>query len=213
MTPKPNPAQPKPAQQSRAQQTRQRILTAAADCFREKGVRDASIEAIAKQAGSTKPTVYAHFGTKTALFNAVALAAAAELKERPLPPFDPKTDLATQLTQIFTDYLATMLNPQNLKLYRAILFELATDGSTELPTYDTGHDQLRVWLQDAQAQGANLSGELAQASQMLWAAVKGQLFYPVLVGLGQPNPATQTQELQAIVAFCLRAMRPSNEDH
>ncbi|NEO86779.1 MAG: TetR/AcrR family transcriptional regulator [Spirulina sp. SIO3F2] len=205
MTPK-----PKPSQQTRAQQTRQRILEAAADCFREKGVRDSSIEAIAKQAGSTKPTVYAHFGTKTALFNAVALATAAELKERTLPPFDPNADLAKQLTRIFTDYLATMLNPQNLKLYRAILFELASDETAEAPEYETGYDYLRVWLQDAQAKGAALTGDLAQASQMLWAAVKGQLFYPVLLGLEQPNPDTQTQELQAIVVFCLRAIQPSD---
>ena len=60
------------------EEKRERILWAAKSAFLEKGLRDASMDDIAAAAGTTKPTVYAHFNSKEEL-----LAALLEmLKER-----------------------------------------------------------------------------------------------------------------------------------
>ncbi len=50
---------------------RERILWAAKHVMLEKGVEEASMDDVAAAAGTTKPTVYAHFGSKDELFAAV----------------------------------------------------------------------------------------------------------------------------------------------
>lgn len=48
------------------------ILTAASELFLKLGLRGTSMEAIARQAGIAKPTLYAYFADKTAVFMALA---------------------------------------------------------------------------------------------------------------------------------------------
>ena len=55
-------------------QRRERIIWAAKSMFLEKGFDAANMDDVAARAGTTKPTVYAHFATKEELF-----AAAVEL--------------------------------------------------------------------------------------------------------------------------------------
>jgi AcrR family transcriptional regulator len=50
---------------------RERILWAAKRVMLEKGLDEASMDDVADQAGTTKPTVYAHFKSKDELFKAV----------------------------------------------------------------------------------------------------------------------------------------------
>jgi AcrR family transcriptional regulator len=50
---------------------RQRILFAAKHVLLEKGLDEASMDDVAARAGTTKPTVYAHFQSKDELFRAV----------------------------------------------------------------------------------------------------------------------------------------------
>src|SRR5271154_2516131 len=55
---------------SRAER-RERIVWAAKRVLLEKGFDEASMDDVAACAGTTKPTVYAHFKSKDELFNAV----------------------------------------------------------------------------------------------------------------------------------------------
>ncbi len=52
--------------------TRQRILDAATELMTASGFHPAAIDEIATRAGTTRPTVYRHFGSKVGLFEAVA---------------------------------------------------------------------------------------------------------------------------------------------
>src|SRR5215472_7603506 len=56
----------------RAGEVEERILDAARKVFLERGFEGASIDQIAEAARSGKPTIYARFANKRALFNAVA---------------------------------------------------------------------------------------------------------------------------------------------
>ena len=49
----------------------ERLLDAATAVFAEEGFEGATMEAIAARAGTTKPTLYARFGSKEELFAAV----------------------------------------------------------------------------------------------------------------------------------------------
>ncbi|WP_205623127.1 TetR/AcrR family transcriptional regulator [Sciscionella marina] len=47
-----------------ARPVHERLLDAACEVFAERGYRGASVDELASRAGSTKPTLYAHFGDK-----------------------------------------------------------------------------------------------------------------------------------------------------
>src|SRR5262245_39954791 len=59
------------AARSRSRPTDERLLEAARAVFAERGFQGATMDAIAARGSSTKPTLYAHFGDKDALFKAV----------------------------------------------------------------------------------------------------------------------------------------------
>jgi AcrR family transcriptional regulator len=60
----------------------ERILDAARRLFMERGLAGASIDEIARLARAGKPTIYARFPTKEALFTAVGMRNAAKVRER-----------------------------------------------------------------------------------------------------------------------------------
>jgi len=59
--------------------TREMILASAARAFARSGYRAATVQAIAADAGFTPPTVYAHFGSKQGLFEALVEVLLADL--------------------------------------------------------------------------------------------------------------------------------------
>lgn len=63
-----------------ARPTDDELLDAARAVFAERGVRAATMDAIAHRANSTKPTLYAHFGDKQALYRAAMARDAAALR-------------------------------------------------------------------------------------------------------------------------------------
>ncbi|MDX6431321.1 MAG: hypothetical protein QOE54_3687 [Streptosporangiaceae bacterium] len=64
-----------------ARPTDDHLLDAARAVFAEHGFRQATMEAIARRANSTKPTLYAHFGDKDALYRAAISREAAALRQ------------------------------------------------------------------------------------------------------------------------------------
>ncbi len=64
-----------------ARPTDDELLDAARAVFAERGFKQATMEAIAERANSTKPTLYAHFGDKLALYRATIAREAAALRQ------------------------------------------------------------------------------------------------------------------------------------
>ncbi|KFC62010.1 Transcriptional regulator, TetR family [Devosia sp. LC5] len=72
------------------------VLSAAIPTFIDGGYDNTSMDEIAARAGTTKRTVYAHFGSKEQLFRA-AIASAVEFFHSQLPPFGATDDPAAEL--------------------------------------------------------------------------------------------------------------------
>lgn len=64
-----------------ARPTDDELLDAARAVFAERGLRAATMDAIADRANSTKPTLYAHFGDKQALYRATLARDATALRQ------------------------------------------------------------------------------------------------------------------------------------
>lgn len=99
------------------------IIGAAGDVFREHGYGAASVEAIARKAGVSKATIYAHFSGKDTLFAAVID------QERQEHTLDEKMledqDLAVEqsLERLARNFLDLMLSPRALAIYRVVVAE------------------------------------------------------------------------------------------
>jgi len=81
---------------ARGEATRSQLIAIATRMFAERGYEDTSIEAVLREAGVSRGSLYHHFASKEALFEAVAeevetsvgtqtLAAAAGARSRTLP--------------------------------------------------------------------------------------------------------------------------------
>src|ERR1700756_5836346 len=86
-----------------------RILDAAQRVFRKRGYQGASIDEIAEIAPASKPTIYAHFPGKQALFTAVVTHIMQELTD--FDDYEPKgrsvqeklADLGTEIVERFIE--------------------------------------------------------------------------------------------------------------
>jgi AcrR family transcriptional regulator len=88
---------------STAEQTRTRILQAATSEFAAHGIAGSRMDRIAERSGMSKPMIYAYFGGKDALFDAVFAAHVIGNGER--VPFD-ASDLPGYASRLYDDYLA-----------------------------------------------------------------------------------------------------------
>ena len=73
----PGPDSP-PASQESARPKRQTIADAALQVFLRQGFAGASVDEIAAEARVSKPTIYAHFGSKEELFRRIMAAIVAD---------------------------------------------------------------------------------------------------------------------------------------
>jgi TetR/AcrR family transcriptional repressor of nem operon len=69
------------------EQSRERILRAAADLFRRRGIAATGVDAVMAAAGLTAGGFYAHFRSKDALIAAAVATAGASARERWLAPY------------------------------------------------------------------------------------------------------------------------------
>jgi AcrR family transcriptional regulator len=98
-----------------------RILDAAQQLFLEKGFRSTSIDEIAEMAPASKPTIYAHFPGKEALFTAVVGRTINELTD--FGGFTPQgRTLQDKLTNVATEIVERFI-ADTLDLTRATIAE------------------------------------------------------------------------------------------
>lgn len=109
-----------PADQTRdsAPDIRLRLLRAAQAQILAAGFHDANVDQIARRAGASKQTIYAHFPSKEHLFREVLRLTLAEAAQAGEP------DIAAlsfeDAVRAYIDWIEkTALNPENLELYRA----------------------------------------------------------------------------------------------
>lgn len=105
-----------------AEQTRALILGAATREFAERGIAGARVDRIAAASGASKPMLYAYFGSKERLFDAVFTAHVIGNGDR--VPFT-ADDLPGYAVRLYDDYLA---DPALLRLVAWKRLERVQDG-------------------------------------------------------------------------------------
>lgn len=106
-----------------SERKREDILRAAAEAFRHDGVRGASTDAIAERAGVSKRTLYNHFASKDALFDAVIERYWRRFAVKFEAEIDASLPLEARVIALCNSRLEVLLDPELVGFFRAVLGE------------------------------------------------------------------------------------------
>ncbi len=126
--------------------TRRRLLDAAADEFAALGIAGARVDRIAAAAGANKAMIYAYFGNKDQLFDAVFATQVAGLVDQ--VAFD-ATDLPGYAGRLFDRFER---NPRELRL--STWYQLERPAGASLAEIDASNDAKLAGIAAAQESGA-----------------------------------------------------------
>jgi AcrR family transcriptional regulator len=99
------------------------IIEAAGQLFLEQGYGAVSMDQIAKVAGVSKATVYAHFESKDRLFAAVIQAGCSAYAEGIVPAIMELVDIRESMIRIAAGIESFLLAPKTIGIYRVIIAE------------------------------------------------------------------------------------------
>ena len=187
------------------------ILAAAQRAFLAGGFGAVSMDAIAREAGASKATLYAYFSSKEELFGAVV----ARESERYAQGFssselDPG-DVEASLNAIAERFLRLLLSPDVIAMNRIIIGEVARFPVLAEVFWEAGPERVRVQLEDFFRRAAE-AGTLDIADPRLAAGqfaslVRGEIHLQHLLGLGKADDKAPRNAAKNAVATFLRAFR------
>ena len=189
-------------QQNRLNRERQ-ILDAALTVFAGLGYSGTTMDAVAAEAGVTKPTLYSYFPSKESLFQAMMLGK----RDLMLDVFDhpSRKGMIADLLRFSWTYADTVMRPDMLSLARLIIGEVSRFPEIGRAYQASGPDHLLRGIMrylESQRQDGRLAFEDAElAAQDLWGLI---LSAPRTQALHMPDAVPDRETLTRYIANGLR---------
>ena len=186
------------------------IRAAAERAFLARGFGAVSMDAIAREAGVSKATVYAHYHSKEELFGAIV----ADLSERRFHGFSAEAldpaDIEASLLTIATRFLDLVLSPEAIALNRILIGEVSRFPVLGEVFWAAGPERTRVqveaFLRRAAAAGTLRVPDPRLAAEQFVALARGEIHLRSLFRLEDPGDASALAAAAASsVATFLRA--------
>ncbi len=171
--------------QGRSAQKRAAVLKAAKACFSDRGYSGTSMDEVALQAQVSKRTVYNHFESKLVLFQAVAAELFQQADAAIQTEYNPASGIRVQLSALAARKLKLNQDPNFLGLFRAIFADFARDPQLAAETMartQRGEGSLVKLLRAAHQDGKLKTPDPEKAATKFWALLKGEGFWPQLMG-------------------------------
>jgi TetR/AcrR family transcriptional repressor of mexJK operon len=179
------------------------ILDAALKVFAAQGYTGASMDAVAAEAGVTKPTLYSYFPSKESLFQAMMLGK----RDAMLDVFEHPSDqgMVADLLVFAWAYADTVMRPEMLALARLIIGEVQRFPEIGRAYQASGPDHLLRGIMrylDGQRRAGRLEFEDAElAAQDLWGLI---LSAPRTQALYMPDAQPNRETLRRYILNGLR---------
>jgi len=186
------------------------ILAAAERAFLASGFGAVTMDRVAREAGASKATVYAHFTSKEELFGAVvARVSRRRFDGFSLEALDPG-DIAASLTTIATRFLDLILSPEAIALNRIIIAAVTRFPALAQVFWTAGPErtkaQLEAFLRRAAKAGSLAIPDPSLAAEQFAALARGEIHYRSLLQPADPgDPAALGAAASGAVATFLRA--------
>jgi AcrR family transcriptional regulator len=185
---------------------------AALRLFLDNGYEATSMDAIASQAGTTKATLYARFGSKEAIFRSVLEWATARRDwPEPEPDLPDPGDLEGALREIARVAVRRGTHPAMVSLMRIAVAEADRFPDLARHAYDSPPWPRRQVVADLLERHAAAGAiDLPDDAQVLAELFLGMVCTPALLasfGAGR-DPQAQEEHTEAAVRLFMRALRP-----
>lgn len=181
-------------------------LDAAANLFMARGYAAVSMDAVAKEAGISKATLYAHFASKDALFAEIVAERCRKLEVN-TGAISHDVPLAEAVSRIGGFWLRFMITPEALSVHRMVMAEGWRFPDLVNAFYRSGPVRVKQWLAQWVAEEQRL-GRLRDdvpAQEAAWhlaSLMRGEVYLRFALAL-QPPPGDD--EVDAAVASATRA--------
>lgn len=187
------------------QRKRRQVVEAAARLFMAQGYGATSMEAIAREAGVSKATLYAYFPGKDALFAAIVGAACArEAEGRPCCPRADEADLAGALVSLGEGYLSFLYREEVLAIQRVVMAEGPRFPELGRAFYESGPrrmiDWLAGWFAALQERGALRAGDPELAAEQFLSLLRPTAFLRHMLRLPPAPDAAEVARIAAAAA-------------
>lgn len=180
---------------------RQLVLDAAADLFIAQGYGAVSMDAIARAAGVSKATLYAHFGSKDQLFATIITEACRANFDWHTGLPAGEVDVRVALTVLGQRVLSFLLTDRALAIYRVVVAESVRFPELGRAFFDggagTAHRQFGGWLTEQAHAGRLRVPDPVHAVEQLMALLRAGPHSRAVLGV--PPPPTEA-EIDATVA-------------
>ena len=189
---------PEQPQTSRGAATYQRILDAATEEFAQHGIAGARIERIVAAARTNKAQLYAYFGDKERLFDAIFLASLERITN--VVPID-ADDLADWAVRLYDEYLR---HPDLIRLATWTRMERRPAGHL-VETHQHYDDRKLTAIAEAQAAGRVCGGDpfdimaMVIAMSMAWSPVSN------VYAAGSQEPDDVHDRRRTLLRECVRS--------
>jgi TetR/AcrR family transcriptional repressor of mexJK operon len=189
------------------------MLDAAAELFMAHGYGSVSMDAVAKTAGVSKATLYAHFASKERLF-ATMVGEVCRRNTAGEEMFPTQVDDVVEVLRgIGRRGLRFLLQERTLAIYRMVLSESARFpelGAAFMANGPQGfRARLRAWLAAQTEAGLLIAGDGDVAAQHFLALIKSEVFMRATLGLPPaPGDAEIETTVDAAVDTFMKAFGP-----
>jgi len=195
--------------ESRHSPKRVAVLTAAGQLFMENGYAAVSMDAVARQAGVSKATLYAHFTSKEVLFAAVIGDRCTEMAEalELIAVHDQPLDQALQrLARHLLDFI---LSPHVMTMFRIALSEGLRFPDLARVYFEAGplagRNRVADWMEEERRRGRlRADADTRQAAEHFISMLRGTVLLRGALGI---PPAPTEAELEASAAAAADVMR------
>ena len=188
---------------------RKNIIEAAIEEFRENGFLAAKTTQIAKRAGVSSRTLYNHFETKEALFDAITAIMLERICAMGSVPYDPDRELNTQLVEAMERYTQAITDEEAMGLTRLVISEFLRDldRSRTFFAETAAHDYpVTQLISEAMEAGALRKADPVFAASQLIGLIKNFYFWPIFL-IGETPQAEGV--LEDYVAMFLAHYKPA----
>jgi AcrR family transcriptional regulator len=191
----------------------ERIVEAAHRLFLSRGFAETSMEAIAQEAGVSKATLYAHYGSRDELFTAVIWAAGDRFSSGLVSGVTGAADLRSKMERLAGAVLDLLLSPEVVATNRIVAAEARRFPELGKLFYENGPDRLMARLAEvfetAMAAGSLRRSAPRDVAKHFIGLIRGDLQLRAM--LGDESAMSATERNRAIttgVAVFLAAYAP-----
>jgi TetR/AcrR family transcriptional repressor of mexJK operon len=186
------------------------ILKAAAKLFLASGYASVSMDAVAREAGVSKATLYAHFTGKEALFGAIVeercLAIAAEAERLAAQA----VSSGRALRDVGRILLHFLMQPATLAMHRVVIAEGTRFPDLARAFYAAGPATTRAWMTRRMAEEQRhgrlrADADPAVAAEQFAALMRGDLYLQAVLGHASPDESEIAEVVDRAVEMFLRA--------